>query len=406
MPRSLPHPCHARTTRHPLSLLIFLIALHTWGCSPAPAEEGPLLIIPTGEEDMAVDQAQDEGGEDASMPLDAGRDAASMEGDGGVLDMEEDARAEEDFGEMGAPDLEQMPDMREPEDMHVDPADMGPAPVMFTELAATSVQQLFPGKQPGSMPASRTIRIFHSQELGVHVGLDERSGWTVAEVTQVFESLARFRRELPETYLPLFELSNQGETTWLRRPQQAPWTNTNLTGAFVILSDDFQSAGATMATNFYALGQANAQSVYGNVPFLNVRPEVIEGAFQGVGPRPIYPGLTAAQARDEYLKEGLADSLLHERLHAFISQFYAHDALFAELRDGTSCAYALEELLVRRHLTYLYMQHPDLFSAEHTRYWTQDLDLLSNQVEQSPCYVSFMNRGWLAQPLLHTLYVP
>ena len=385
-----------------MPLMIGLAALQA--CSPSPEEGDPVTIItPVGDMDgMEPSDSHSRGGEQGDDGIhqaeDLGQDASTVRDASGTMDagVDQDTRTVD----MGA-DLVDMSRMEE-----MGQLDMGPSPVAFTELTETSIQQLFPGKQPGHLPASRTMRIFHSQELGVHVGLDERSGWTVAEVARTFESLAMFRRELPETYLPLFELSNQGEMGWLRRPQQAPWTNTNLTGAFVILSDDFQSAGATMATNFYALGQAGAGSVYANVPFLNVRPEVIEGAFQGVGPGPIYPGLTAAQARDEYLKEGLADSLLHERLHAFISQFYAHDELFAELRDGTSCAYALEELLVRRHLTYYYMRRPDLFSQAHTSYWTQDLNLLSNQVEQSPCYGSFMNRGWLVQPLLHVPHVP
>lgn len=391
------HVLNSTSAKGSVLLLAMLIL------SACPASEDPEVNTPA--RDMSTGSMTDLD----TTPIDFGLYPQDMNDlDMALVDMpEQDAQQDVDANEdMSNPDMTMTDmtfsddDMGEvmPEDMPADmPTTMVPS---YEEVPQKSVEQVFPGLQPGALPPTRTLRVFYSSDLQVYVGLDPLSGWSVQEVEQVFISLQRFKDLLPETYLPLFELSNYGSTTYLHHPQNASWTNTNATNAFVVISNDFQSQGAVMASNFYALGD-NQGSIYVNVPFLNIRPDVIDGGFQGVGPQPIYPNLSASQARDRYLQEGLADSLIHERIHAFISQFYAHDRLFSALRDNSSCGYQLEEFLVRQHLNYFYDQHPGLFSQEHQSYWASDFQILSNNVQQSSCYQTLIQQGLLDSMTLH-----
>jgi hypothetical protein len=332
---------------------------------------------------------------------DSGIDMPAKELDLGVVELREDMPVAVDQSPDRMPDLTQDVAQDVAPDMAPDVAqDMAQEEIVFEDLGERSVRDLFAWAQPGQSAPGATLHMYYSATLDVYVGLDEATGWGEREVRATFMALTHFRERLPEAYIPLFESSRDGHTTHLRRPQQAGWTNTNAVAAFVMLSDTFQGgSGAVMASNFYALGP-QTQGVYQNIPFLNVRPEVIEGRFATAGPQLVYANMSASEARDSYLEEGLADSLLHERIHAFISQFYAHDARFEALRSqALGCEHDLEELMVKRTLRAIYAPHPDLLSETHRAYWSRDRELLQSRLEATSCYRAYAAQGWLEDPL-------
>jgi hypothetical protein len=173
--------------------------------------------------------------------------------------------------------------------------------------------------------------------------------------------------------------------------------------AFIVVDKRFGTPGKpAMGTNYYSVGQASG-SVYPNVPFIGLDPEVIDGRVPGYGPQVIYASRTPEQARAAYFHEGLADTILHERLHSYISQFYAHDRLYGALRPQVpqpACELNLEELLLKKFLMAAYAQSNAEFSQEFTRYWTSDTAILEGKVVNSECYDRLTQGGLLSSPLI------
>ncbi len=366
-------------------LFILLPGLWLWACTqPEPQQEdAPVVLI---SQDMPADARN------ASM--DQGTEMRDM---APVIQLDLGDRADLDM--ITIPDQDDaMADLTTPDEGMRE--DLEPTAPTYEDLGTKSVRDLFAQVQPAAASASTPLRMFYSAELDVYVGLDERTGWGMDEVEATFGALHTFRDALPIAYTRLFELSRTGDTSFLRRPQQAGWTNLNSVAAFVLLSDTFQGNSATvMASNFYALGPQNG-GTYQNIPFLNIRPEVIEGRYTTAGPQLVYPMLTTQEARDHYLREGLADSLIHERIHGYISQFYGHDVLFSALRGGgLGCEHDLEELLVKRTLDAIYATDDTLFSATHRDYWARDRDLLAARIEPTSCYQHYQAQGLLDGPL-------
>ncbi len=277
----------------------------------------------------------------------------------------------------------------------------------ITKLGRVSVGEVLPGARPGALPSSYQLDMWKQEETAILVGLDPRSAWTAEDAHAIFGALERSRRELPALYQTLFELSRQGSKAGLPNPlpreKAAGWTNRNAVAAVVIVSASFGDVnlGRAMASNFYWLGKPQ-DAIYTNVPFLALDPDVIGGAIPGLGPMAIYPGRAPEEARRVYMSEGLIDSLLHERVHAYISQYYGHDALYAALRPSVPqprCEYDLEELLVVDFLLSEYRQTA-LFASGYLRYWDGQQKLLRQRVKGQQCYARLRGRNLLKGPLL------
>jgi hypothetical protein len=139
------------------------------------------------------------------------------------------------------------------------------------------------------------------------------------------------------------------------------------------------------------------------VPFIGLDPEVIDGRVPGYGPPVIYASRTPEQARAAYFDEGLADTILHERIHGYISQFYGHDRLYGALRSEDpqpACELNLEELLLKKFLMAAYATSNAGFSREFTRYWTRDTAILEENVVKTECYGRLTQAGLLSSPLI------
>ncbi|MCA9704952.1 MAG: hypothetical protein KDK70_03770 [Myxococcales bacterium] len=268
-----------------------------------------------------------------------------------------------------------------------------------TYIGEQAVRDVMSGIQAvGELPAGKVLRTWHEPVHDVYVAVDPDSGWGDEEVGAIWRSLGRLEAELPVLFDAVFMTSNDGKGAHLAHSSGHPWTNENRVAAFIVVSSAFQRPSQrAMASNYYALG-APSGTTYRNVPFIGLDPAVIDGELAGLGPRPIYPDRSPQAARQAYLDEGLGDSLLHERLHGFISQYYGHDALFGQLRPGPSqpaCEYDLEELLIKEHLLAAYRARGELFSARFLGYWTADTETLAARVKATECYARISGLGLL-----------
>lgn len=274
------------------------------------------------------------------------------------------------------------------------------------DLGLRTFPEIFPGAQAGALPRDVKLHVWFSKDLDVYVGVDPRSGWTDTESHAVFTALRRLQAAQPTLYDVVFLQSRGGGTSHLSLPRPAGWTNLNQTAAFVVVAADFQEPGKrAIASNQYLLGTPT-RDVYVNLPFIGLNPEVIRGDVPGWGPSEIYASLTPDAARERYLREGLLDSLMHERVHGYISQFHGHDRLFAALRPPVQpqplCEYELEEYLVKRFLLEAYARERTAFSADFWSYWKQDLSLLGTRVLESSCYQNLRGQGLLNTELIQT----
>ena len=285
------------------------------------------------------------------------------------------------------------------------PQPIGAADTAPRDLGRTTVKQIFKDAVPGWMPPDQELHFWFKEELDAYVGVDSTSEWTDEEALEVFAALSRIRTDLPGLYKAIFEESRTGTTRHLSRPKSPPWTNRNVAAVFVIVSSAFQPPDKiAIASNYYSLRpDSDTANAYLNIPFVGLNPAVIRGDVPGLGPSPIYPALTKQAAQAQYFKEGLADTLLHERLHAYITQFYGHERLFAALRAAVPqppCEYDVEESLVKQLLLETYAQGKHAFSESFLKYWRDDQSSLAAKVRESPCYKQLQQEGLFNGTLL------
>lgn len=283
---------------------------------------------------------------------------------------------------------------------------VGSASIEF--LGEKTVSDVIPGAQAGDhLPPDQVLQIWHDTTRNIYVGIDPDSDWGDRELTALWYALDTFETEFSDLFDAVFLESNDGATTFLPRPEPSNWVNTNQVSTFIVLAQGFQSeAKQAIATNYYFLGSHN-NNTYANIPFIGINPVVIDGEIENLGPQPIYPDCSREGAKTAYLNEGLGDTLLHERLHGFISQFYNNDQLFSELRPGGNqplCEYNLEELLIKQYLLEQYRTRPHLFSEPFWQYWTADTQILAANVQSTPCYARIAQLGLLDENLLKLPY--
>lgn len=271
-------------------------------------------------------------------------------------------------------------------------------------LGECAIRDLFANATPGKLSPTKRLRVWSHNRHDVFIGIDAASGWSESHVAAVWAALDKLETTFPVLYSTVFVKTREGDARYLPRATgNSPWQNTNRLNAFVVVSDDFPEPDKlATATNFYSLEKV-ADAKYANIPFVAVVPSVVAGKVGGIGPQPIYPKLSSAEASAKYLEDGLADSLLHERIHAFVAQFYAHDKLFGALRPGIpqpKCEYELEEMLIKKFLMDRYRNKQSAFSPEFFKYWERDLQLLSEKVVASACYTRLRDEGLLQGELI------
>lgn len=268
-------------------------------------------------------------------------------------------------------------------------------------IGERTVDAIIPGAKAGELPPDQVLRVWHDPDRNIYVGVDPGSGWSDRDIAGVWRAIDTLEKHFPQLFSAVFIASNDGGTRFLSQPGDDPWTNRNKVSAFIIVAEGFQPANQpAMATAYYSLG-AGAGRVYENVPFIGLNPRAIDGLMPNVGPRLIYPGLRREEARAAYFDEGLADSILHERIHAFISQFFGHDRLFNALRPSApECEYDLEELLVKRYLLEHYTSGSAVFSERFLKYWREDAEFLARKVTKSDCYARIEQLGLLDASLI------
>lgn len=272
-----------------------------------------------------------------------------------------------------------------------------------TYLGEKSVSSIIPDAVPGNISNDKILRVWYNPARRIYLAVDPAANWSDADVAALWRALDRIEQRFPDLYATVFTGSKDGRTRALPYPSNDPWTNTNIANAFIVVDKEFGTRGKpAMAANYYFVGRASG-SVYPNVPFIGLDPEVIAGRVPGYGPQVIYASRTPEQARAAYFEEGLADTILHERLHGFISQFFGHDRLYGTLRPQgpqPACESDLEELLVKKFLMEAYAKPNAGFSQEFMRYWTRDTSILEANVVTSECYRRLTQGGLLSLPLV------
>jgi len=273
-------------------------------------------------------------------------------------------------------------------------------------LGEKSINAVIPGAKAGDhLSPQKVLHTWHETARNFYVGMDPDAGWGLEELKWLWHALAKIEANYKHLYEALFLKSGNDAKHFLSNPAGDPWTNINIVPLFIVIAKGFQAPDKqAIASNYYYLGPSQGRA-YSNVPFVGLNPAVIDGEVNGLGPGPIYPGCGAAEARLAYLREGLLDTILHERVHGFISQFFAHDSLFAELRPNgpqPKCEYDLEELLVKRYVMRRYELQAASFSKQFFEYWKADEDVLFDSVKNSACYTRLANRGLLEKEVLAT----
>lgn len=290
-----------------------------------------------------------------------------------------------------------------PEAVVTDGAAVATHPPTATYLGERSVASIIPGAVPGNVSKDKALRVWYDPARRIYLAVDPAANWSDVDVAAVWRALDRIEQRFPDLYATVFTGPKDGQTRALPYPSNDPWTNTNIANAFIVVDKEFGTRGKpAMASNYYLVGQASGR-IYPNVPFIGLDPEVIAGRVPGYGPQVIYASRTPEQARAAYFEEGLIDTILHERLHGFISQFFGHDRLYGTLRPQgpqPACEFDLEELLLKKFLMGAYAKPNAGFSQEFMRYWTRDTAILEANVVSSECYRRLTQGGLLSSPLI------
>ncbi|MFZ6178128.1 hypothetical protein [Nannocystis pusilla] len=168
------------------------------------------------------------------------------------------------------------------------------------------------------------------------------------EVFFTVRALELLRVDHPATYQAL--LVDTAEF-----PAQAPidglgWKNRTRS---VVISFDttplYIAAGITVLDTAPTLDQG--LDLYSNVPAISIDRETILGASDQVGSRPIYDKPGDDENFLRYMREGVAETLVHELLHRYVDRLNSVDAAMNDLYfrrgDMQACArFELEEALV------------------------------------------------------------
>ena len=149
-------------------------------------------------------------------------------------------------------------------------------------------------------------------------------------------------------------------------------------------------------------------NLYSNVPAISIDRETILGAMPDIGSRPIYQRPSDDENFLRYLREGLADTVLHELLHRYVDRLNSVDArmnaLYFRRTDQTACArWELEEALVAA-ASLLHFRKDGSIGDTYLEYYDLVLDTNLAVVKKCPEYMTTWKDQFASPSGVHERY--